>query len=255
MREPPPSRDLNPPLTRRRLLLVGAAVPLVSACGEVIDGAPTDASDGDAVAPDADVIAPDATPPDAALDAPPDAPQDVAAEPPGADVSPDRPDAAMDAPLDARLDTSADLAPDLSLADRADVPSEARDLGPDTVDVPVDMALPCGLSDRYAASMLVTAVPASGGVIDATLRVVVARDGGGLYAMSAVCPHNGCVVIVESGASTSCPCHGSTFDNNGVRTRGPATRSLIHHPLSVCAGRVYVDASRSTPVTTRTPPA
>lgn len=248
MREPPPTRELTPPLTRRRLLLVGAAVPLVSACGEVIDGAPADASDGDAIA--ADAIAPDATTPDAAPDAPPDARRDVAAEPPGADVSPDRPDAAMDANPD-RADASADLA----LADRVDVPSEARDLGPDTVDVPVDVGPPCGLTDRYLASLAVTAVPSRGGVVDAALRVVVARDAGGLYAMSAVCPHNGCVVEVVSGAATSCPCHGSSFDNNGVRRSGPATRSLIHHPLSVCSGRVYVDPSRSIAVTTRTPAA
>lgn len=239
MREPPPTRELTPPLTRRRLLLVGAAVPLVSACGEVIDGAPADASDGDAIAADADAdaIAPDATTPDAAPDAPPD-----------------RPDAAMDATPD-RTDVSADRAPDLALADRADVPVAPRDVGPEAPDFPADAGLPCGLTDRYLASLAVTAVPSRGGVVDAALRVVVARDAGGLYAMSAVCPHNGCVVAVVSGAATSCPCHGSTFDNNGVRRSGPATRSLIHHPLSVCSGRVYVDPSRSIAVTTRTPAA
>ena len=44
---------------------------------------------------------------------------------------------------------------------------------------------------------------------------VVARDANGVYAMSAVCTHAGC--LLDDGVSTiaaglDCPCHGSTFD-------------------------------------------
>jgi len=228
MREPPRPFDPDVTVSRRRLLLLGATASIASACGNTVESAPPDASVGDAT-PDAggDALA------DASLDlARPDAPSD-------------RADAAGDAPE--RMDAAPDAAPD-AVIDRAEV-------APDRADVPVDEGVPCGLTDRYLASLQVTAVPSRGGVVDAALRVVVARDAGGLYAMSAVCPHNGCVVAVVSGAATSCPCHGSTFDNNGVRRSGPATRSLIHHPLSVCSGRVYVDPSRSIAVTTRTPAA
>jgi Rieske Fe-S protein len=81
----------------------------------------------------------------------------------------------------------------------------------------------------------------------------VARDARGLYAFSAVCPHEGCVVQITRGASTTCPCHDSTFDDDGDWTGGPARRPLLNHPVQVCEGRVYVDRSLGIPLGTRTP--
>ena len=92
-----------------------------------------------------------------------------------------------------------------------------------------------------------------GGVVDYRISVVVARDARGLYAFSAVCPHNGCIVRSESGASTICPCHDSTFDDDGDWIMGPARRPLLNHPVEVCDGRVYVDRSLGVPVGTRRP--
>jgi Rieske Fe-S protein len=60
----------------------------------------------------------------------------------------------------------------------------------------------------------------------------VARDEGGLYAMSAVCTHQGCTVDAETNG-LSCACHGSTFDLDGGVTGGPATERLEHYELTI----------------------
>jgi cytochrome b6-f complex iron-sulfur subunit len=77
--------------------------------------------------------------------------------------------------------------------------------------------------------------------------VVVGRDNQGVYAMSAVCPHAGCLVEDSSGslsAGLSCPCHGSTFDGNGGVMRGPARSSLQHYRVTIATdGSITVDAS------------
>ncbi len=68
--------------------------------------------------------------------------------------------------------------------------------------------------------------------------VILARDSGGLYAMSAACTHEGCMLSVTSAAGAeelSCPCHGSLFDANGDVTRGPARASLQHYQVDVAA--------------------
>ena len=60
-------------------------------------------------------------------------------------------------------------------------------------------------------------------------NVVLARDANGVYAMSAVCTHAGCLLDDYSqtiSAGLSCPCHGSAFDGNGQVTRGPAGTPL-----------------------------
>jgi Rieske Fe-S protein len=66
--------------------------------------------------------------------------------------------------------------------------------------------------------------------------VILGRDAGGLYAMSAACTHAGCPVSVVSIGGTeelSCPCHGSLFDANGEVTRGPARAPLQHYLVDV----------------------
>jgi Rieske Fe-S protein len=86
-------------------------------------------------------------------------------------------------------------------------------------------------------------------------RVIMARDADGLFAMSATCPHQGCVVSPNPGAvclppedgatSTTptlcCACHGSAFDGQGVAMSGPAApQSLVHWRVVVVDGRVQV---------------
>ena len=86
-------------------------------------------------------------------------------------------------------------------------------------------------------------------------KIIVARDGRGLFAMSAVCPHQGCIVgptpgrvcvPPEDGATSEtptlcCACHSSFFDGDGLAISGPAApRGLAHWRVLVEGGRVRV---------------
>jgi nitrite reductase/ring-hydroxylating ferredoxin subunit len=86
---------------------------------------------------------------------------------------------------------------------------------------------------------------------------VLARDSAGLYAMSAICTHQGCgmnVVGAASQQSLYCPCHGSAFSGNGAVTRGPARRPLQHYQIDVAAnGDLTVCVGEPVASTTRTP--
>jgi nitrite reductase/ring-hydroxylating ferredoxin subunit len=88
-------------------------------------------------------------------------------------------------------------------------------------------------------------------------NVVVARDANGVYGMSAVCTHASC--LLDDGAQTisaglSCPCHGSTFDGNGLVTNGPARTALPHYAVTIAAdGSLTVDGSMPVSADTRTP--
>ncbi len=77
--------------------------------------------------------------------------------------------------------------------------------------------------------------------------VVVCRDAGGLFAVTAVCTHEGCIVRLSARRDLFCPCHGSEFTFDGDVVAGPATQPLVH--LALCLnddGTVGVDTT--TPV-------
>jgi len=63
---------------------------------------------------------------------------------------------------------------------------------------------------------------------DGVRSVAVSRDDDGtVHAVSAVCPHLGCLVQWNSAeTSWDCPCHGSRFDRKGRVLQGPAVRDL-----------------------------
>ena len=61
-------------------------------------------------------------------------------------------------------------------------------------------------------------------------KFFVMRDSGGLYAMTAVCTHQGATTNVQ-GSSIYCPRHGATFSFNGAVTEGPATKPLNHYAM------------------------
>jgi len=88
-------------------------------------------------------------------------------------------------------------------------------------------------------------------------NVVVARDADGVYAMSGVCTHAGC--LLADGSSTiaaglSCPCHGSLFDGDGNVTRGPARAPLQHYQVVIGAdGSITVEGGQPVAASTRTP--
>jgi nitrite reductase/ring-hydroxylating ferredoxin subunit len=108
-----------------------------------------------------------------------------------------------------------------------------------------DAAVTCGVSslNAGAASAFVSG--------DAKLltdpagdQLYLCRDAGGLFAMTALCPHTGCTVGKLS-TGYLCPCHGSTFDLNGQNPTGPAAPSGLTH-FAVCVdagGNVLVDVA------------
>lgn len=58
-------------------------------------------------------------------------------------------------------------------------------------------------------------------------------------AFNATCTHQGCPVSYV-GSGFRCPCHGSTFDENGQVTKGPARAPLIEIPVRVVDGQVTI---------------
>src|ERR1022692_152054 len=86
-------------------------------------------------------------------------------------------------------------------------------------------------------------------------NVVLARDANGVYAMSAVCTHAGCLLDDSSSTIASglyCPCHGSTFDGSGSVTGGPARSPLEHYAVTIAAdGSITVDGSQTVSASTR----
>ena len=88
-------------------------------------------------------------------------------------------------------------------------------------------------------------------------NLVVARDANGVYAMSAVCTHAGCLLDDSAdkiSTGLNCACHGSTFDGDGNVTRGPARSPLQHYAVTIAAdGTITVDGSQPVSASTRTP--
>ena len=76
-------------------------------------------------------------------------------------------------------------------------------------------------------------------------RVYIFRDDDGIYAISSVCTHLGCIAALRDDGGFACPCHGSRFAASGKVEGGPAPRPLewLHVALSP-SGELTVDASR-----------
>ena len=87
-------------------------------------------------------------------------------------------------------------------------------------------------------------------------NIVVARDANGVYAMSAICTHQGCFISDAAGTiagGLQCPCHGSAFDGNGTVTHGPAGRALQHYAVTIASdGSMTVEGSQPVSESTRT---
>ncbi len=75
--------------------------------------------------------------------------------------------------------------------------------------------------------------------------VAVFRDASGVWAVSTICTHLGCIVKQE-GAGFACPCHGSQFKLDGAVTKGPAPKALPWLAVSSAGGGSYlVDESQT----------
>ena len=69
--------------------------------------------------------------------------------------------------------------------------------------------------------------------------VAVVRDAEGVYAVSTICTHLGCIVK-QSTSGFDCPCHGSRFAPDGSVIRGPAPKSLPWIEVRHAGGNTYV---------------
>ena len=76
---------------------------------------------------------------------------------------------------------------------------------------------------------------------------IVFRDADGVYAVSTVCTHLGCIVKAESGGF-DCPCHGSRFALDGHVVKGPAPKALPWLAVTpVSADTFSIDMSATVP--------
>ncbi len=84
-------------------------------------------------------------------------------------------------------------------------------------------------------------------------NVIVLRDDDGIYAISTVCTHLGCIVMMTDSGDYECPCHGSKFQPDGKVTKGPAPTPLAWLKVSkLPSGQLSVDQSRQVPMGTKT---
>jgi cytochrome b6-f complex iron-sulfur subunit len=82
--------------------------------------------------------------------------------------------------------------------------------------------------------------------------VVLFRDQEGVYAISKICTHLGCIVR-NMGAGFECPCHGSRFAADGSVTKGPAPQPLPWYKVTGAGGEYVVDEDVTVPPGTKEP--
>jgi cytochrome b6-f complex iron-sulfur subunit len=80
--------------------------------------------------------------------------------------------------------------------------------------------------------------------------VAVFKDEQGLYAVSTICTHLGCIVKARSDGF-ECPCHGSRFSADGSVTKGPAPQALPWLKVSAGGGMITIDEGATVPQGTR----
>jgi len=89
-----------------------------------------------------------------------------------------------------------------------------------------------------ANSSLLTA----GGYIYQDNIIIIKTVKGNYIALSMICTHAGCTVQYDGlGDQIFCPCHGSTYSDNGQVTGGPAPSSLQTYKTSLSGNslRIY----------------
>lgn len=88
-------------------------------------------------------------------------------------------------------------------------------------------------------------LPAGEAYVPPGRSVAVFRDAAGVYAISTICTHLGCVVK-PGPEGFECPCHGSRFARDGSVIKGPAPVGLPWLKVSGSGGAWTID--EGTPV-------
>jgi cytochrome b6-f complex iron-sulfur subunit len=104
-------------------------------------------------------------------------------------------------------------------------------------------------SKRFKVTLPDTLAPGEA-FLPAGRNVAVYRDKDGVFAISRVCTHLGCIVKPNE-QGFECPCHGSLYDQTGGVTRGPAPRALAWLEIKEQGGVLYVDEGASVPAGTK----
>ena len=98
-----------------------------------------------------------------------------------------------------------------------------------TVPAPVDGNLTVSLGQAPELSQAGGAVIAQPQATGQSFLVV--NSGTGYFALSGICPHQGCPVAwVPEDKQAECPCHGSRFAGDGTVLHPPAITDLAHYP-------------------------
>jgi cytochrome b6-f complex iron-sulfur subunit len=101
--------------------------------------------------------------------------------------------------------------------------------------------VPIGKPELYSSGMQVS-LPES--------KIVIRRRGNRIAAISTVCTHLGCTVN-PSDTGFDCPCHGSTYDDQGSVTGGPAPAALSWFRVQQTpSGELVVDKREAVPADT-----
>jgi cytochrome b6-f complex iron-sulfur subunit len=94
-------------------------------------------------------------------------------------------------------------------------------------------------------------LPAGQGFFPPGHSVAIFRDDDGVYAISTICTHLGCIVK-GTAEGFSCPCHGSLFAPDGSVVKGPAPRALPWFQVADGGGGTYiVDEGATVPAGTK----
>jgi cytochrome b6-f complex iron-sulfur subunit len=81
--------------------------------------------------------------------------------------------------------------------------------------------------------------------------VAIFRDDQGVFAVSRVCTHLGCLVKSEADGF-HCPCHGSRFAPDGKVVKGPAPKALAWLSVTrVAPGSYLIDEGKPVPLGTK----
>lgn len=75
-------------------------------------------------------------------------------------------------------------------------------------------------------------------------KILVARSGDQIFAMTSKCTHKGCDLNLKDSA-IKCKCHGSAFSNYGTPTAGPAKVALSRYAIKLSDDKhIIVDKSK-----------